>query len=351
MKIDRMMLSFLICCIFLINSIESFRLHLYSSQSSIGNRKNVLQSTSTIQDIATQPGYVEPEKILFPDNLSNEWEIDCYSRPALADDGKKLWELLITDHNNNGHFKYLKIIPSNLVNSRNVRKIVEDVIDISPIRPKSIRFFRNQMFNMLNIALSNLGDIDVIPTRRTYNLYNWLQDREDYIYPKLKGYNPTLKQQTILDIEVSKPDRLPDVLRAEKYAFVALPAEVFWNQQINQENIQIGKLMSLQGMPKVGWIHGITLFSQRGSNIAAWMNGLELSSIKCDLLGRQLLLNTGINTQYIVAPLTDSQKKEAQLFEKGKTEAMGFHFLSIQLNPESEGVEGFWLLRQYGNNL
>lgn len=38
------------------------------------------------------------------------------------------------------------------------------------------------------------------------------------------------------------PDRLPDVLKAESYAFVALPAEAFWDGQVNDENIKRGGL-------------------------------------------------------------------------------------------------------------
>ena len=53
----------------------------------------------------------------------------------------------------------------------------------------------------------------------------WLEDREKNVYPKMDGYNPQLRQQTILDYDVTQPDRLPDVLRAQSYAFVALPAE------------------------------------------------------------------------------------------------------------------------------
>jgi hypothetical protein len=179
----------------------------------------------------------------------------------------------------------------------------------------------------------------------------WLQEREQHVYPLMKGYNAQMKQQTILDYEVTQPERLLDVLRAESYAFVALPAEVFWNKEVNTENIKRGRLCPIKGMPSTGWIHGITLFSKRADAIAAWMSGLEVSTIKADLLTRELLLNTDITTQYIVAPLLDAQKKEARIFEKGKNEASGYHFLSVQFTPESEEVEGFWLLREFGNNL
>ena len=68
------------------------------------------------------PGYVIPNSIVFPDDMTDEWELDCYSRPVIGDDGKKLWEILITDSQSN--FRYLKPLASNLVNSRNVRKVI-----------------------------------------------------------------------------------------------------------------------------------------------------------------------------------------------------------------------------------
>ena len=50
-------------------------------------------------------------------NVSDEWEVDCYSRPVMVDK-KKLWELLITD--SNGAFRHVETIPANKVNSREV---------------------------------------------------------------------------------------------------------------------------------------------------------------------------------------------------------------------------------------
>ena len=147
-------------------------------------------------------GYMKSEEILFTDDMSDEWELDCYSRPVMGADGKKLWEILLTD--STGSFRYLKTIPSNLVNSRNLRNAVEEVMEQAPVRPKMIRFFRNQMFNMITIALSTL-EIEVKPSRRTYNMFSWLTEREKNIYTKMPGYNVQLKQQTILDYDVSQP--------------------------------------------------------------------------------------------------------------------------------------------------
>ena len=287
--------------------------------------------------------------VVFPEDLSDEWELDCYSRPVMGDDNKKLWEVLITD-SGKGTFRYLKTLSSNLVNSRNLRKIVEDLMEEAPVRPTKIRFFRNQMFNMITIALSTL-DVEVKPSRRTHNLFMWLDEREQSVYPKMPGFNPQLRQQTILDYDVSQPDRLPDVLKAESYAFVALPAEVFWNGEVNAENINRGRLCPIREMPKTGWIHGITLFSKRAEAVASWMNGLEIASLRGDLLTRELMLNTDISTQFVVAPLLEAQKREAQIFEKGKSDAAGYHFLSVQSSPDAEDVQGFWLLRAFNPSL
>ena len=81
---------------------------------------------------------------------STDWEIDCYSRPVMVD-GKKLWEVLITDSSNS--FRYSKVLPSNAVNSRELRKVVESVMDVAEVKPNTIRFFRGAMFNMVRFFI------------------------------------------------------------------------------------------------------------------------------------------------------------------------------------------------------
>ncbi len=41
---------------------------------------------------------------------SDQWELDCYSRPVMVG-GKKLWEVLITD--SSGSFRLCETLPSN----------------------------------------------------------------------------------------------------------------------------------------------------------------------------------------------------------------------------------------------
>jgi hypothetical protein len=83
------------------------------------------------------------------DKVTDEWELDCYSRPVLVDGKKKLWEILITD--SSGNMRIQRVLPSNKVNSREVRRVVEEVIDNSEVKPSTIRFFRGAMFNMVRV--------------------------------------------------------------------------------------------------------------------------------------------------------------------------------------------------------
>ena len=117
---------------------------------------------------------------------SNDWELDCYSRPVVAAGGKKLWEVLVTD--STGSFRFCKTLPSNQVNSKELRKTVEELMDDAsiPVKPTTIRFFRGAMFNMINIALA---DLDVVgrPSRCTYAIAQWLEERHRDVYPQMEG--------------------------------------------------------------------------------------------------------------------------------------------------------------------
>jgi len=44
-------------------------------------------------------------------NPSPDWELDCYSRPVVMVDGKKLWEVLVTD--STGTMRVCEALPSN----------------------------------------------------------------------------------------------------------------------------------------------------------------------------------------------------------------------------------------------
>ena len=98
------------------------------------------------------------------------------------------------------------------MNSREVRRVVEDVINESEVKPSTIRFFRGAMFNMvsglfllkivslestpcslifivlikINIALAEI-DVTAKPSRCTFALAQWIEERNRDVYPKMKG--------------------------------------------------------------------------------------------------------------------------------------------------------------------
>ncbi|CAM9140179.1 unnamed protein product [Discosporangium mesarthrocarpum] len=277
-------------------------------------------------------------------NIRKEWELDVYSRPVVGSDGKKLWELLMCD--STGNFRHVEPIPSNMVNSREVRKVIEGVIELVPggSRPTVIRFFRNAMFNMIDIALRDV-DVAVKPCRTTYSMYQWLQEREKDVYPNMEGYKPSMAQPAFFDIRTPSP--LPDALRGEQYAFVSLPISEFRKGNINEENIGVGRLCPLDpSLPDDAMIPGLAIFTLRCGPLATWMTGLEVAFFKANLKSRELVLECGINTQYLVARVLGEQRTEAQGFEESKVKLGGLHFVSVQKEPDSEDVAGFWLLKE-----
>jgi len=275
---------------------------------------------------------------------STQWELDFFSRPVQGPDGKKLWELLVTD--GSGSFQHVETVPSNCVNSRELRTRVQRLVDSAEVKPENIRFFRKQMKNMISIALGDLPAVRCVPSRATYQLHNWLEEREREVYPTMSGYRAPRAEAPGIKL----PVRLPEQLRGEKYAFVTLPYAEFAEGAINADNIGFGALCPLPraGLPADALVHGLVIFSKRSAAIAAWLTGIDLVFVKASLESREVLLEVGLDTQYLLARVKDPQQAlEAQLFEEGKESTDGLHFLSIQSGPEADAPDGFWLLKDF----
>ena len=123
--------------------------HSSSIQSSIITASSSL-SSSAPDTAALNEGEEESQQNW--DKVTEDWELDCYSRPVLVDGKKKLWEILVTD--SSGNMRIRRALPSNKVNSREVRRVVEEIIDNSEVKPSTIRFFRGAMFNMVRMHVS-----------------------------------------------------------------------------------------------------------------------------------------------------------------------------------------------------
>ncbi len=282
------------------------------------------------------------------------WELDFYSRPILEEDGKKRWEVLIcespqsVDDSLESLFRYAEFCPSTKVNSLFLKDALTNAIAQAGVTPQKIRFFRRQMNNMITKACEDMG-IPASPSRRTYTLSHWLEERSLKVYPQEPGYDPTIGTSTSVQYQPLTAIALPDAIRGDKgdrWAFVTLEAKDF--QEMGEWDIAFGEAFpfSLTEVTPETKIPGVLIFSQRALPLAGWMSGLEMVGLQFEegVLPR-LRLETGFNDNWILAEITPKLLAEGKGFQQGKEEAHDVHFLGIQTSPESESFAGFWLLK------
>ncbi len=74
-----------------------------------GIRLHAESSTSSVPSINAASNN-DSEEISW-DKVTDEWELDCYSRPVVVEGRKKLWEVLVTD--SSGSMRVCRPLPSN----------------------------------------------------------------------------------------------------------------------------------------------------------------------------------------------------------------------------------------------
>ncbi|MGK7874375.1 MAG: Tab2/Atab2 family RNA-binding protein [Xenococcaceae cyanobacterium] len=286
------------------------------------------------------------------------WELDFYSRPILDENKKKLWEVLVCEtpqdiqRSPDSLFKYSQFCSSKTVNSIWLREALEEAIAQAPQPPKKIRFFRRQMNNMITKTCDDMG-ILAAPSRRTYALNQWIEERMAEFYPNQPGYDPSAAKSPSVQYPAMNAIPLPDAVRgdkADKWAFFTLEASAF--EEMNEWDIAFGEAfpLSMAGVTPQMRIPGLIIFSPRANPLAGWMSGLEMAFLEFE--GGSLPrvnLETGVSDSWILANVTDPQTlAEAKGFEEAKKKAQQVHFLAIQSSPESESFAGFWLLKGNG---
>jgi hypothetical protein len=285
--------------------------------------------------------------------MSIVWELDFYSRPILDENQKKIWEVLICESPLDTHqpdkelFQYAQFCPNQQVNSLWLSTAIEEAIAQSKQSPQKIRFFRRQMSNMIVKACEEVG-IPAQPSRRTYTIARWLQQRTQDFYPQQPGYQPLADAPSFVRSQPQAPQPLPDALEGQKWAFVTLEAAAF--AEMDEWEIEFGEAfpLSMMGLAPDTRIPGIIIFSSRATPLAGWMSGLELAFVtfENEPAGR-LLLETGANDSWILANIKDPQTlAEAKGFELAKEKADMVHFIAVQSSPTSEAFAGFWLLQE-----
>jgi hypothetical protein len=269
------------------------------------------------------------------------WEIDFFSKPVLNENGKKVWELIII--NNKGTFEHIESVPNNLINSKELRKRINFVINSAKVKPVSVKFFRAQMFNMINIALSEI-ELNVRPSKKTRLLFEKLKQRDETVYNKMNGFKPFLREIDTVQILKKTSERMPDFLRGDSYIFATIDSaslkDVFTQKpkflELFQPDVSVKKVSS---------IPGLIIISNRAKSLSSWLNNIELSGVLCDIEKKDLIIECGLDTQYLFGKIKTEQYKESKLFEDNKKKSEGLHFIAVQSDSIEQKIIGFWLLK------
>ena len=280
---------------------------------------------------------------------NSDWEIDFYSRPIIEPDGKKRWELLITntrDITEKDIFRWEKKCPAAEVNSLWLKKAFQEAIIESKNQgwaaPSKIRCWRKSMRTMIKRAASQL-ELEVIPSRRTYNLIEWIETREKEFYPKQDGYmvGPIAPPAQEL---LNDPIPLPEAIRGDFWSLEYLPIGQI--KEAAEWPIEFSGLVPIttfndDDIP----IPGIRLFSRNRSLALAGSLG-ALEPVRLSLNKNQLILETGQEDQWLVTDLNDQTAKEVgESFAISREKAGGLQFIAIQASQEEQSFAGFWMLK------
>ena len=205
------------------------------------------------------------------------------------------------------------------------------------------------MQTIISKALMEVG-IKPIPSRRCFTITAWLQERLESTYKQDPRYNE--KAQSLFQLDLGPPEPLPDAMRGEKWAFVQLPLGplVEMLKDVDKGDL-FGSSVSLDslglsGLPADELIPGVAVFSRRSMPLAAWTNGLEIAGVKADVDRSCLVLETGVSQRWRYGAWRPNPTTiaEAQGWEEAKAEVKGLHFLAVQPDPDSEELNGLWLL-------
>jgi hypothetical protein len=278
------------------------------------------------------------------------WELDFYSRPLLDQNQKKRWELLVCDSAR--QFQFVKFCSGAEANARWLETSLTEALPLwqaeynlpDTARPEKIRFFRRQMNSIITRACGDFG-VPALPSRRTFALARWLQERQEQVYPQDPGYQP--QGSPPLTFEIPSPQPLPDALRGQNWTFANLPVTAL--DDAGDWEMSFGELFDLStfALDPTAVIPGVIIFSPRAVPLAGWMSGLELACVQLVTDSPpQLVLETGASDRWVLARLREPQLlSEAKTFEQAKHQVQQVHFLAVQTTPQAQTFAGFWLLQ------
>ncbi|PMB19379.1 Tab2/Atab2 family RNA-binding protein [Fischerella thermalis] len=261
------------------------------------------------------------------------WQADFYHHRRQQSSGQVLWELLICDRDRSFQFE-----ASCLQSEANSNWVaVQLQLAAGGNLPDVIQVFRPQCLGLIEQAGRSLG-INVEPTRRTFALKQWLQEKQ---YP----------------IVVDKPPAapLPESLWGEEWRFATLSAgkvvEVFTEQPIPilvmPEFLQPINL----GLASTVSVPGVIIYGGRQSmRLARWLQEVRPAALNY-VAGAPdgLVLEAGLVDRWILVTFTDPEVVAAgRVYEQRKQESRGLHFLLVQPDDSGMTFSGFWLLGAEG---
>ena len=287
--------------------------------------------------------------------LSLDWELDYYSRPILEPDGKKRWELLICSTPVAGEqgdgFRHVVPCPASSVNSIWLREALEGALSeashLGFAAPRRLRCWRASMRTMVQRAAEGLG-LELVPSRRTYALVEWLQQREREVYPAEEGYMAGPLAPAPNPIR-PVPVPLPEAARGDSWAWATLPLGALATAADWESGF--AGLVPLpagpdgQPLDPAAPVPGIRLFSAtRALAIAGWLAGLE--PVRLELDGRQLVLEAGLEDRWLLSNLqAEEADAAAKAFAEARERAGGMQFIAVQASEQEPSFAGFWMLR------
>jgi hypothetical protein len=280
----------------------------------------------------------------------SDWELDYYSRPILEADGKKRWELLvcstpsglIADHS----FRFALNCPASSVNSQWLKQALEQAVAQAVAEghapPRRLRCWRASMRTMVQRACESL-ELELIPSRRCYALVEWLQQRQQDVYPSEDGYMAGPLAPPPLPIQ-PMPLPLPEAARGDSWSWASLPLGAL--REAAEWDVSFAGLVPLDAsLPDDAMVSGLRLFSaSRSLAIAGWIAGLE--PVRLEVSGCQLVLEAGLEDRWLLGTLAEDEAQAAtQAFSAARQHTGGVQFLAVQSGESQAGFDGFWLMR------
>ena len=273
------------------------------------------------------------------------WQADFYRRPLRDATGQVLWELLVC--NSTRTFEYEAWCSQSQVNANWLVSQLQSAV--GDHLPDLIQVFRPQSLSLIETAGLRLG-ISVEPTRRTFALKQWLQERSRQ-YPNMDNY--TSEPYNPLALDKPPPTPLPENLWGEQWRFATLPSgdieEAFAARPIPILKMPEFLLPINLGLASTIPVPGVVIYGGRQSmRLARWLQEAQpvaLNYVAGEPAG--LILAAGLVDRWIVATFEDQEvAAAATTYEQRKQLSQGLHFLLVQ--PDDSGItySGFWLLQE-----